>query len=181
MIGNLSEFLRRVQSSIVRGLVESVMDEDLRDRIVKVITGVDEDGNLITREHIEHVEPVGLTSVPNADADVIILCPNCDTEHGVAIVADGRHRPKDLTAGQTAIYESESDVDDNHLVILRDSGIELGKDASTKAKAAREGDTVRVTIPTDTQVVDPNTGRTLAAFDIDGTITSGSSEVDIAD
>jgi len=95
-------------------------------------------------DDIEHLEPYGLSAHALEGAEVVTASIGGDASHQVVlIVADRRHRPTDLTAGEVCLY------DDNgqrvHLtssgVVIEASSISLGGTAGT-SPVARVGDTV---------------------------------------
>ena len=58
----------------------------------------------------EHMQPGGLTHVPLAGAEGLLLAVGGERGNAVAIcISDRRHRPKNLASGETALYnEGES-------------------------------------------------------------------------
>ena len=87
----------------------------------------------------EHFEPLGVTSRPLAGAEAILAFVLGPDHPIVLAVSDRRHRPTDLQAGETAIYNCHGDR-----VYLRDGAILLGSASATKA-VNRTGDPVTIT------------------------------------
>ena len=131
-----------------------------------------------TVDDVEQLEPYGLAAVAPAGADVVLAHVGGDESHPVALAASHRsHRPSGLTAGQVALYDSTGKV-----VTLSTTGIQLGTSASKGV--ARSGDTVSVTIPTNTVAVGFSGGAPVmnaVPITLTGTITSGSAVVKAVD
>lgn len=79
--------------------------------------------------------------------------------------------------GDVIVTSSEGGV---VVVVGADGIVRLGAAGAAKG-VARIGDSVRVTIPSGTAVVNPDTGQTTSAVTIDGEITSASGTVTAAD
>lgn len=61
-----------------------------------------------TKDGIEHIEPYGFTSHPNAGAEAVTLFFNGDRSHGVAVVVgDRRFRLTGLAAGEVALHDDQ--------------------------------------------------------------------------
>lgn len=57
---------------------------------------------------IEHLEPYGFTSRAKAGAEAVVLFPDGDRSHAVAItVSDRRYRMKGLKTGEVALYDDQ--------------------------------------------------------------------------
>lgn len=57
---------------------------------------------------IEHLEPYGFTSRAKAGAEAVVLFPDGDRSHAVAItVSDRRYRMKGFKTGEVAIYDDQ--------------------------------------------------------------------------
>ncbi|OLY66106.1 baseplate assembly protein, partial [Citrobacter braakii] len=57
---------------------------------------------------IEHLEPYGFTSRAQAGAEAVVLFPDGDRSHAVAItVSDRRYRMKGLKTGEVALYDDQ--------------------------------------------------------------------------
>jgi phage baseplate assembly protein V len=61
-----------------------------------------------TKDGIEHVEPYGFTSHPNAGAEAVTLFFNGDRSHGIAVVVgDRRYRLTGLEEGEVALHDDQ--------------------------------------------------------------------------
>lgn len=91
---------KKILSLIARVVVGSVSSTQKCQQIdVSLIAGDQKTG-------IEHLEPYGFTSRANAGAEAILLFPDGDRSHAVAVaVADRRYRIKGLATGEVAIYD----------------------------------------------------------------------------
>ncbi|OSN04204.1 phage baseplate protein [Lonsdalea britannica] len=77
------------------------------------------------KSDIEHLEPYGFTSAPQAGAEALAVYLDGDRSHGVVLVAsDRRYRVKNLQAGEVAIYTDEGDS----IVLKRGKLIEVSTD-----------------------------------------------------
>lgn len=57
---------------------------------------------------IEYLEPYGFTSRAKAGADAVVLFPDGDRSHAIAItVSDRRYRMKGLKTGEVALYDDQ--------------------------------------------------------------------------
>jgi len=57
------------------------------------------------RDAVEHFEGYGMTARPLVGAEVVIVSLNGRREHAIALdAADRRYRPRDLVAGEVAVY-----------------------------------------------------------------------------
>jgi phage baseplate assembly protein V len=82
-----------------KGSIDSV-DDSGAQQTVTVITG---DGEVL--DQMERIQPMGLTSVPAKDDEVIVLIINGDRDHAVAIqVGSTANRLKGLDEGEVAVY-----------------------------------------------------------------------------
>lgn len=62
------------------------------------------------REHVEHFQPYGYTSVPHPGAEGISVAVGGSTDHQVVIcIDDRRFRLTDLLEGEVALYTDEGD------------------------------------------------------------------------
>lgn len=72
-----------------------------------------------TKSGIEHLEPYGFTSHAKEGAEAVVLFPDGDRSHGIAItVSDRRYRMKGLKDGEVALYD-----DQGQSVVLTRAGI----------------------------------------------------------
>lgn len=91
-----------IRSLVQRGVVTEV-DASKKMQILNVE---------VRRGHapqkVEHWESYGRTHHPAPGSEVLLVAVNGDPDHLVAIdVADRRHRPKDLAAGEQAIHDDQ--------------------------------------------------------------------------
>jgi phage baseplate assembly protein V len=112
-----------------KGSIDAVDDTGPMQE-VKVITG---DGEVL--DQLERIQPLGLTSVPEKDDEVIVLILNGDREHAIAIQVGGSsRRPNGLAEGEVAVWR-----DNNNKVVFKANGdIELH--AEGKYKVTPDGD-----------------------------------------
>lgn len=91
---------RQLLSLIGRAVVKSINAAAKCQTVdVSLIAGEPKGG-------IEHLEPYGFTARATAGAEAIVLFPDGDRSHGVAIVvADRRYRLKGLKGGEAALYD----------------------------------------------------------------------------
>lgn len=125
-IAPLRTLLRQVAT---KGSVDSVDDTGAM-QVVKVVTG---DGEVL--DNMERLQPLGLTSVPMTDDEVIVLVLNGDREHAIAVQIGGSsRRPAGLAAGEVAVWRDDS----NKVVFKANGDIELHADG--KYKVTPSGD-----------------------------------------
>ena len=95
-----------------------------------VLKAVDESGNAQriqvlalkneTISDIERFQEYGFESYPLAEAEVFIGFLNGNRDHGIAIcVHDERHRPQDLSEGESAMYTDEDQKSGGHRIHLK--------------------------------------------------------------
>lgn len=131
---------RRVMLAIGRGTLGPVNDADgLQRSQVTLLAGE-------TRDNVERIQPYGLSAVPMAGADVLVVCVGGNRDHPVIIgVDDRRHRPTGMQAGDVCIYSHQS----GHKITLKaDRTIEIeGDEITIKAdtKITLEAPLVEVT------------------------------------
>ncbi len=143
----------RVANSVARGVVQLINDgKKLQLLQVGVLAG--EDG-----DDAEHHQSYGFSSVPLAGAEAVLVYPNGDRSHPLAIaVSDRRYRPAGGAPGEVTVYNNAGAK-----VTLRANGdIELqpgplGKVIAAGANPVTEGVVVGTGI-------DPFTGLTYTAL-----------------
>lgn len=95
-------------------------------------------GNAEIRGGLEHFEPYGFTSSPQAGAEAVALFPGGSRDHGlVVVVADRRYRLQGLEAGEVALHDDRG----NRLVFRRDGTLEI----TTSAAVAIASPSVTIT------------------------------------
>lgn len=99
-MGTMQNLQRQVLSLIGRAVVKSINAASKCQTVdVELLAGQIKAG-------IEHLESYGFTSRARSGAEAIILFPDGDRSHAVAItVADRRYRMKGLKTGEVAIYD----------------------------------------------------------------------------
>lgn len=137
ILGDLERLLRplrnRVANMINRGVVSLVSDAFKMQLIqasglpLEIVEG---------DKGVEHFQPYGFSSVPLTGAEVLLLFPNGDHSHPLAIAAsDRRHRPTAGQAGEVCMYTDEGDVirlGRGHVVSVATSGqVRLGSAAAS--------------------------------------------------
>lgn len=110
---NFQQLQRQLLSLICRAVVGSVKPGSKCQAVdVELLAGEQKGG-------IEHLEPYGLTSYAKPGAEALILFPDADRSHAVAVVvSDRRYRIRSLKPGEVAIYD-----DQGQSVTLTRSGI----------------------------------------------------------
>ena len=111
---------RRVMLAIGRGTLGPVNDDDgLQRSQVMLLAGE-------TRDNVERIQPYGISAVPLAGADVLVVCVGGNRDHPVIIgVDDRRHRPTGMQPGDVCIYSHQS----GHKITLKaDRTIEIEGD-----------------------------------------------------
>lgn len=107
------------------------------------------------RDNVERIQPYGLSAVPLAGADALVVCVGGNRDHPVIIgVDDRRYRPGGQDAGDVCIYSYQT----GHKITLKaDRKIEI------------EGD--EITIKADTKItLDAPLVKVTGALDVDGDI-----------
>ncbi len=94
----------RVYNIVSRGVLEMANDsEGMQVLKAKLLAGEN-------REDIEYFQDYGFTSVPLEDAEVLVVCPQGNREHMIAVkVGDRTVRLKGLAKGEVAVYTDEGD------------------------------------------------------------------------
>lgn len=99
---NFQQFQRQLLSLICRAVVRSVKPGSKCQAVdVELLAGEQKGG-------IEHLEPYGFTSHAKPGAESLILSPDADRSHAVAVVvSDRRYRIKSLKPGEVAVYDDQ--------------------------------------------------------------------------
>jgi len=109
----LEPLASRVNLAISRGVVKLVDDaprmQELQVTLLK--------GEVLDK--VEHFQPLGLSSVPLTDAEVVVACVGGLREHPLAIVVDDRnYRPTGGAPGEVTIYHPTA----GQRIVLKASG-----------------------------------------------------------
>jgi phage baseplate assembly protein V len=123
----LEPVLRRIASLAARAVVTRVNDAlKMQGLQLTVRTGE-------TLNDVERFQQYGLTSVPEAAAEAIVLCLGGNVEHAVAIaVDDRRYRPKNLAAGEVQLYSKHG----QRVLLKQDGSLELVAGSSSATLTA---------------------------------------------
>ena len=129
ILTEINEILRplrnRIANTVARGVVH-LSNEAKKLALLQVGALADE---LI--EDAEHHQPYGFFSVPLAGAEVVLLFPNGDRSHAIALSAsDRRYRPRNSDGGESGIY--------NHVGAI----VRLTKDGDIIVRAAPGRDVI---------------------------------------
>jgi phage baseplate assembly protein V len=101
----LSATAKKVSNLLARGAV-TLANAAHKLQILQVSLLDDE-----AKDDLEHLEPYGFTSHPNAGAEVLAAFIEGDRSHGVVIVAsDRRFRPVNLAVGDVAVFNDHAMV-----------------------------------------------------------------------
>lgn len=172
MSGALDKLKRKLAGMIVRGAVKVINDAG-GVQMLQVKVGA---GHLL--DDIEHVQPFGLTSVPEPGSEAVVLFLGGDYDKGMALVTDRRKRPKGMSKGQVALYDSSG-----HMLKLCNNGTAELMGNSDAAALASKVDTEinRIwTVLTGWTVVPADGGaalKTAAATAAAGKLTVASTKV----
>jgi len=145
MISNMMRPLRnRVYMMISRAVIEVAKDSQGMQTL-KMSVLADEE-----RDDVERFQNYGFTSVPKEGAEAVVVCPQGNREHMIAIVVDDRRfRFKAMAEGEVAMYTDEGDyihfkrggnidIKAAAKVKVESSAVELGE---TAVEAVIKGDT----------------------------------------
>ena len=112
-MGAIETIQRQILSLIGRAVVKSINAAAKCQTVdVSLIAGEPKAG-------IEHFEPYGFTSRANPGAEAVVLFPDGDRSHAIAItVSDRRYRMKGLKTGEVVLFD-----DQGQSVTLTRSGI----------------------------------------------------------
>jgi len=127
---------KRVANVVARAVVQLVDDaKKLQLLQVGALPGE-------TLDAVEHHQPYGFSSVPLPGAEAMLVFPNGDRGHAIALAASHRqHRPTGGQAGEVCMYTDEGDVvrlGRGHIISLATTGeVRLG--SASAAQAAIKG------------------------------------------
>jgi phage baseplate assembly protein V len=109
----LEPLRRRVMLTVGRAVLRAVSDgPGLQTLQLTLLAGE-------TRDGVERVQPYGLTTVPQAGAEAVVLCIGGNRDHPVAIVVgDAGGRPSGLGPGEVCLYSSQ-DAAGGHRVLMK--------------------------------------------------------------
>jgi phage baseplate assembly protein V len=94
----------RVYNIVARAVVTAINDSG-KMQVIKVSALAGED-----KDSIEYFQDYGFTSVPKTGAEAVIVCPQGNRDHMIAVkVGDRTVRLKGLQEGEVAVYTDEGD------------------------------------------------------------------------
>jgi phage baseplate assembly protein V len=142
----LRDVARRVQMMLARAVLAGVSDAGgLQVLQLRLMAEEVKDG-------VERVQQYGLTSVPHAGAEAVVLFAGGNRDHGIVVaIDDRRYRLRGLANGEVALYD-----DQGQSIVLRRDRIEvtaprvvinspsISMGAGDPKPLARVGDLVRV-------------------------------------
>lgn len=96
----LRPLANRIANTVARAVVH-LADDAKKQQLLQLGLLADE-----TIDGAEHFHPYGFFSVPLEGAEAIVLFPNGDRSHGLALVSDRRHRPTGGEPGESGIYNN---------------------------------------------------------------------------
>lgn len=118
-----------LRQTATKGVINSV-DDSGAQQVLTVQTG---DGEVLDK--MERIEPMGLTSVPAAGDEVIVLIINGDRDHAIAVqVGSSAKRVKGLAEGEVAVWRDDA----NKVVFKANGDIEVHGEG--KFKVTPSGD-----------------------------------------
>ncbi len=121
----------RVANSVARAVVQLV-DDGRKLQLVQLGVLADE-----TIDGAEHHQPYGFTSVPLPGAEAVVVFPNGDRSHPLAIsVSDRRHRPTGGQPGEVTVYNSNG----ARVILKADGTIEVRSASGSAAALATKAD-----------------------------------------
>jgi len=115
---------RRIMNIMARGRVTKVDDsEGIQLHEVRLLK--DE-----AKTRVERFQQYGLTSVPKADAECVVLFPGGSREHGIILSVDDRmNRIRGMQPGEVCLYTDEGDyiaLQRGNKLYIMTSRLELG-------------------------------------------------------
>jgi phage baseplate assembly protein V len=121
----------RVANTVARGVIQFV-DDGKKQQLVQIGVLAGE-----TVDSAEHFHPYGLSSVPEAGAEAVVLFPNGDRSHPLVVaVSDRRCRPTGGKSGDVVVYNKRG----AKIVLRADSGdIEIQPGAGGQVLIRDEG------------------------------------------
>lgn len=155
---------RRVAMMVARGIVRAVNDAP-KLQSLQIDLLADE-----TSDNVEHFQTYGLTSVPHAEAEAIVIFPGGTRSHGIVIaVDDRRYRLRGLAGGEVALYDDQWQV-----IHLKRDCLLIKSDFKVTVEAPE------VTVTADAVNLGGSGGMGVARIGdavVDGVITAGSNKV----
>lgn len=116
---------QRVMMTIARGVIESINDATgIQLAKVNLLAGEN-------RDKVERFQQYGLTSVPKANSEAVVLFAGGNRETGLIISIDDRNfRLKGLEEGEVALYTDEGDkihFQRNKKIVIESDNVEIGR------------------------------------------------------
>lgn len=124
----------RIANTVVRGVVKLVNDSETMQRL-QVLANLEEVIEGVGG--VEHFQPYGFFSVPFVGSEAVVIFPNGDRAHPIAVVvADRRYRPKNGQPGEAGLRTDEGDelrLGRGHVMTLTSNTIKLGSSSAAGA------------------------------------------------
>jgi phage baseplate assembly protein V len=119
------QWMRRALWMLVSRAVVAAVNDATRMQTVQLRLLSDE-----TKDGVERFQPFGLTAVPLAGAEAVVLFPGGHRDHGLCVVVDDRRsRPADLSPGESCLYNAHGITltlkDDGTLVIVAPTKVRI--------------------------------------------------------
>lgn len=167
----------RVANIVTRSIVKIVDDTNKLQFVQGAGLQVSEDSRVVS-DGTEHLQPYGLYSVPLPGAEQVVLHPNGDGAHPIAIViADRRYRPNGGLPGTSGLHNQTT----ARVLLLPNGDIEIQPAAGRQVFIRSPGGTAEALVKRSEFVGhthgpgtlaaggDPATGATAGAGDVTGT------------
>lgn len=123
----LEPLQRAIKLMASKGVVEAV-DDSTAMQTVQVTVGKDE-----LLDKVERVQPFGLTSVPAAGDEAVVVLLGGERGQAVVVALDSSSkRPTGLAEGEVAVYRDAS----NYVKFLANGDVDVTVDGTAKVQAA---------------------------------------------
>lgn len=127
----------RLRNLAGRAVVKLVADAKKLQLVQLEALEAIEDGDPEVVPDAEHHQAYGFSSVPHEGAEAILLFPNGDRGHPIAVaVSDRRYRPTGGQAGEVFLYTDEGDkirMGRGHVISIETSGtLKLGSSSASE-------------------------------------------------
>lgn len=105
----IAPIARAMRSMVLRGVVSLVNDATALQRVQVQLRAMPQPGGAAAPEMVSDIEVMrhyGLTAVPLAGAETVMLAVGGVKDHGIVIaIDDRRHRPSGLQPGDVMLYD----------------------------------------------------------------------------